>query len=626
MSSQIEDRSKDEPAGDAHANAEGHQDLREERIRVTTERAKRTRAHLRQFREGQFEFDPQAQPLYDPEGTAENRDLLVHHDVLVIAPKGVHGGDEFFRVPVRKIAGAEDGGHAAPVGQYRDPPELTDAYDHGQRKALSSARPADWGSLVARGRERGPAFSTLPVKPEPAASSATTCYLVNAQNVNYHNAWTSDPWNGAWGSAQLPTAPGAHDISVEALLAGPRGKVWRLRFDSIDQWPLGERLAFSIPGVDSPVALEVESVDLQSQGELWNQLRNGCAMGRAMFEDGATGRVLPLLNITTLLPKSSVEAVAPSEKAAPAVTGTWDFKWPRGTQIRVAFQRPRDLSPREFDLARAQVRALAQRWQDAVRNRLGSGAPEFFKAGIDFAFSDDWILDPPMGSSFSPGSEHRSPFLPNDKAAFEYDVLITLADLPLHIVDPFALTPAGSHRIVLPASLLGSYARRADHGTPTMFLGRFGNSIGQGLSLNEHLELPIAQYSIVHELGHALGLPHEHQNPNYAPATFRPMNELLDSIRQRFGLGPDELTAEEARELIIEPWGGSREFSDWAEPSVTLYELESVMAYPLGDLLVPRQLTPPRDLITHPTAVDVDNLIRMYRAREARAALATAAE
>lgn len=47
------------------------------------------------------------------------------------------------------------------------------------------------------------------------------------------------------------------------------------------------------------------------------------------------------------------------------------------------------------------------------------------------------------------------------------------------------------------------------------------------------------------------------------------------------------------------------------------------MAYPLADLLMPSQLTPPRGLITHPTTVDVDNLLRMYSStHESRAALA----
>lgn len=622
MGSQRDDRSSNGAAESADANDPEQQAVFDERIRVTTERAKRTRAHLRQFRAGQFEFDPQAQPLYDPNGTSESRNLLVHHDVLVIAPKGVHGEDEFFRVPVRKIA-SHEGGEQTEVGQYRDRPELTDAYDHGQRKALSAARPADWGSPANRGRERGPAFSTLPVKPEPAASSSTTCYLVNTQNLNYHNAWTSDPWNGAQGSVQLPTAPGAHDTSVEALLAGPRGKVWRLRFDSIDDWPLGERLVFDIAGVDKPGALEVESVDLQSQGEIWNQLRNGCAMGRAMFEDGASGRVLPLLNVTTLQPKPSVEATAPSERAASPVTGTWDFKWPRGTRIRVAFQRPQHLGLREFDFARAQVRALAQRWEQAVRNRLGSSSAEFFDRGISFAFSDEWLMDPPMGTGFSPGSEHRSPFLPNEKGALEYDILISLADLPLRVVDPFALTPstprepAGVRRIVLPASLLGSYARRADHGAPTMFLGRFGQSVTRNIPLNEHLELPLTQYAVVHEFGHVLGLPHEHQNPNYPPATFIPMAELIESVRETFGLGSENLDAQEARDHILASWAGSREFSDWHKPAGTLYDLESVMAYPrLRDLLVSTQTPRQRqELIVHPTATDVDNLLRIYHAR-----------
>ena len=64
-----------------------HDSISAERIRTTVERAKRTRAHLRHFEAGQFKFDPQAQPLFDPDGMQGKDNVVNHHDVLVIAPK-----------------------------------------------------------------------------------------------------------------------------------------------------------------------------------------------------------------------------------------------------------------------------------------------------------------------------------------------------------------------------------------------------------------------------------------------------------------------------------------------------------------------------------------------------------
>lgn len=249
-------------------------------------------------------------PTPEPGSNLYAPDPIEHHDVLVIAPTKVHSPEQFYRFPVVKtpVPDAPEGPELQ--GQYLDKPELLDAFDYGQRRALSVARPQDWGPASVRATQRGPAFSTLPLKPEPNSAAGGTgessqCYLINTQNLNFRNAWTAEEWNDTPGGVDLPPAPSANQNEVEVLLAGPQGKVFRLVLTSIASWRPGTqaRIVATSPNGAGGIQRElgsVESVNLRPHMEVWHQLRGGTAMGRVYFNDANGPRVVPLVNITTL--------------------------------------------------------------------------------------------------------------------------------------------------------------------------------------------------------------------------------------------------------------------------------------------------------------------------------------
>jgi len=231
---------------------------------------------------------------------------IEHHDVLLIAPTKVHSPEEFYRFPVVKAPRPNPPDGPESKGQYLDKPELLDAFDYGQRRALSVARPQDWGPASVRATQRGPAFSTLPLKPEPnsaagGAGDSSQCYLINTQNLNFRNAWTAEEWNDTPGGVDLPPAPSANHNELEALLAGPQGKVFRLVITSIADWKpdAQARIMVTTPNGERELGT-VESVYLGPHMEVWHQLRGGTAMGRVYFNDTNGPRVIPLVNITTL--------------------------------------------------------------------------------------------------------------------------------------------------------------------------------------------------------------------------------------------------------------------------------------------------------------------------------------
>jgi len=225
---------------------------------------------------------------------------LAHHDLLVVPPEGILSEGETFRIPVVKVAGQANQGefdqNDDPVGNYVDLPEKLDLYDYAQRRTLTIARPQDWGDREHRQTSRGPAFGTLPVKREPAATSCAACYLVNARNLNFRNAWTAEEWSD-FDTKDLPPAPSADDAGFEVLLAGPRGKVFQLQVniahDDIELWQTGTRVAIG-EGHGW-----IEAIDLRYEMEIWNQLRNGCVAGRAHSHQSK--KSIPLVNLTSLV-------------------------------------------------------------------------------------------------------------------------------------------------------------------------------------------------------------------------------------------------------------------------------------------------------------------------------------
>jgi hypothetical protein len=242
--------------------------------------------------------------------------LVRHHDVLVITPAGVSNPEELFRFPVVRMSGGVQGGLPdefsedivdVEEGSYVDAPEKLDFYDYTQRKTISFARPHDWG---ARGSARGPAFATLPVKPEPSADFCGLCYMINTQNLNFRNAWTAEEWSQVDGLNLLPS-PTVDAEAFDVLLAGPQGRVFWAHIElgkrDTQSWKLGERR--QLLDENGKSGGFVECLDLRYQSEIWNQLRNGCVLGRALLEqrftraETAKKQIVPLVNVTTLMPE-----------------------------------------------------------------------------------------------------------------------------------------------------------------------------------------------------------------------------------------------------------------------------------------------------------------------------------
>ncbi|HKU41982.1 MAG TPA: hypothetical protein VJR89_27680, partial [Polyangiales bacterium] len=79
------------------------------------------------------------------------------------------------------------------------------------------------------------------------------------------------------------------------------------------------------------------------------------------------------------------------------VSGTWDFKWPRGTQIRVAFQQ---LSPSDAERLEHDFRWLIERFISIAQRWLRGDA------NIGFDYNVDRFLPAP------PESDLKSVLLP----------------------------------------------------------------------------------------------------------------------------------------------------------------------------------------------------------------------
>jgi hypothetical protein len=208
----------------------------------------------------------------------------VHHDVLVITPRR-----EYHRFPVNKVGGE--------TGRYTSPPLRPGADEPGTRKVWNLAQQG------TPDEPRGPAFSTLAVSPDPAASSCVACYLVNTENLRPINPWMAiDATLGMAGEASTSAGDAASENAAsedaasenaasendafEVLVAGPRGKVYFV-----------EKRQGAAP--------TARSVDLSDEGELWMLLRNGLVAGRVEYRRHpcAEPRVVPVVNVTSLTPK-----------------------------------------------------------------------------------------------------------------------------------------------------------------------------------------------------------------------------------------------------------------------------------------------------------------------------------
>lgn len=239
----------------------------------------------------------------------KGRDLNPHHDLLVVPPPDVVKDDELYRVPVVKEGSVVNQGQVeeeeARTGSYIDGPELLDSYDYAQRRTLSTARPQDWGNPDQYEIARGPAFGTLAVKREPAATASGACYLINALNLTFRNSWTAEEWTSVSLDEKddLPAALSTDDKRFEVLLAGPRGKVFHLKLE-VAGMPWTNQPVYIMTGENGKSTFlgEIRCLDLRHEVEIWNQLRNGLVAGRVYWRGGDGKKFTPIVNITTLVP------------------------------------------------------------------------------------------------------------------------------------------------------------------------------------------------------------------------------------------------------------------------------------------------------------------------------------
>jgi hypothetical protein len=225
------------------------------------------------------------------------------------------------------------------------------------------------------------------------------------------------------------------------------------------------------------------------------------------------------------------------------VLGTWDFKWPLDSVIRVAFQRVPGHEQTDLDGAAEVVEELAMRWTHG-----NSAKPH---AAIRFDFRPDGWFEADSRYRWIPAADRRDPLDgtavrdPEDERQYrarQYDVLVSF--------NPFPRAPREVHGGAmelpfLPFSALGSYARRIDYYVPTLHVGPIGNVPG---SLTEYYRREeLARFYVLHELGHVLGMIHEHQN-SLRPERQAAM-ELLERA-ERLRSQPLELQAELVKQQV----------------------------------------------------------------------------
>ncbi len=230
------------------------------------------------------------------------------------------------------------------------------------------------------------------------------------------------------------------------------------------------------------------------------------------------------------------------------VYGTWDFKWPQGTVIRVAFQ--------DWPGGAAELDGIKFNPQGREEPRLLGGNSGYARlTRIVECLARRWLVhEPNINFEF-----HHDKYIPGPPELPDYDVLVSLAKLPLdqtgHELQADGSSKALQQKYFLPGSQLGRYAQRIDYGVPTTYLGKREHLAA---SMADYFSSPEFRHWVIHEFGHVLGLPHEQQNPNLkGRITLKPIERLVEILASSLGYpksAPQDITPEEVDEEIIRQW------------------------------------------------------------------------
>ncbi len=353
-----------------------------------------------------------------------------------------------------------------------------------------------------------------------SAPRDTPTVVFNALRLNVKNAWTVAEWSDQQQSQPQtseppPNAPFAADLPIRTsrrlFIATAPGTVCE---------------------VDLAACSRIDRKSLKRNSDVWRLLRNGCLAGTVTTDRGPRELVNlasfggTLSRRTDLLPKS-------------VLASTWDFKWRAGKTLRVAFAPLRP--PTSY--AAGVVQELKQKVEQLARS---------------------WVDDPQVNLKLAPFVEFDG--------ATPYDILIDLNDLPLEIAGNKS---RAAREVTLPFSEVGSYASRLNRGEPTLYLGfpegikgedgkpaQRTQRLGSG-GLDGYFGSSAFEHVVLHEFGHALGLPHLHQSPDLTDP-FVDAAQAAKLLGSKLGVAMSE--AEVLEELKLRWSGpGAGDGTDWLD-------------------------------------------------------------